>query len=165
MYHTFYMSWVLALWPLSLSRSPLCIALLTYTEPKAASSLSYWTSREGKKGSEHAPLLFLHPASLVHTFYWTKIIKQPAYNLINLFYVCEYCNPVGCLLIPLHPHYKALFLLNDTSANCICEVGAKAGNQVCCRTRPKYYTETPHFTGRTFIPPRRVMQSGNALPG
>lgn len=48
----------------------------------------------------------------------------------------------------LHPHYRELFRLNGTSANCICEAGAKPGNQVCCRTRPKYYTESSHF-----IPP------------
>lgn len=31
----------------------------------------------------------------------------------------------------LQPHYSALFPLNGTSANCICEAGVKAGNQVC----------------------------------
>lgn len=34
-------------------------------------------------------------------FYWTNIFKRPAHNLINLFYVGDYCNPVGCLLILL----------------------------------------------------------------
>lgn len=32
-----------------------------------------------------------------------QVIRQPAYNLINLFYVGEYCNPVGCLLILFTP--------------------------------------------------------------
>ena len=71
----------------------------------------------------------------------------------------------------LRPHYRALFLLNGTSANCICGAGAKAGNQVCCRTRPKYYTESPHFSGRAFPPSLAddwrlfQTQSGDALPG
>lgn len=51
----------------------------------------------------------------------------------------------------LNPHCRALFLLSGTSANCICEAGAMAGNQVCYRTRPMYYTESS-FLRQTFHP-------------
>lgn len=47
----------------------------------------------------------------------------------------------------LHPHYGTPFLLNGTSAGCICEAGAKPGNQVCWRTWPKRYTRRPHLSG------------------
>lgn len=66
-------------------------------------------------------------------------------NIVILWAACSFF---------LRPHYRALFFpLNGTSANDICETGAKAGKQVCRRTRLKCYTETTHFSGRTLIPP------------
>lgn len=80
------------------------------------------------------------------------MIKQPAYNLINVFVNIVILWAVYKFFF-LNPRYTALFLFNGTSANCICEAGAEAGNQVCCRTRPEYYTEAPHFSGRVSLPP------------
>ncbi len=73
-------------------------------------------------------------------------------NIVVLWAVCSFF---------LRPHYRALFLLSGTSANHICEAGAKAGNQVCRRTRPKCYTETPRFSGRTVIPPSPMTVDGS----
>lgn len=68
-------------------------------------SLSYWTRREG--GKNYGPLLSFQTSAACSHILLDKTIKHPAYNLINLFYVGEYCNPVGCSLFYTHitEHY------------------------------------------------------------
>lgn len=87
---------------------------------EALSVLLYWPAldqrlpplwlieqREEGKASGRAAVLFLHRVRLVHTFYCTEIIKQPACKLINLFYVGEYRNPAGCVLtLSSRPRYS-----------------------------------------------------------
>ncbi len=104
MYHIFYIVYFLLeflLCSLFLCREALRVLLYW---PTLNPRLSHrWLIEQGeKKTKTRGHVVFALSAACSHILL-DKIIKQPAYNLINLFYVCEYCNPVGCLLILFTP--------------------------------------------------------------
>lgn len=58
---------------------------------------------ERKKKEWTCLLAVLAPSAGCSHILLEQIIKHPAYNLINLFYVCDYYNSVGCLFILFTP--------------------------------------------------------------
>lgn len=79
-----------------------CVLYLPSVGRRRLSSWCDWTIKETETTIRKtaASCCCTHRASFI-PLYWTNIFKRPAHNLINLFYVGDYCNPVGCLLILL----------------------------------------------------------------
>lgn len=103
------------------------------------------------------PWCFCTESRLFARFYWTKIIKQPAYNLINLFYVCEYCNPVGCLLILFYIHitechFVSMAHLLSASVKRVPRLETRCAGRTRPEPRAERERESPRFSSRTFIP-------------